>query len=313
VRASTLGESSLDALVTVLGARGLYIDLGAAAMRIRSDVPTIAAGLRDVYRAHAFETTGDFADLHVDVLRPTGLRRWLRPQALFRCDGVAPFDPFPACNALPLLEWGANWAIGQRCNDLLLLHAGALEKDGCALVMPALPGSGKSTLTAALSLRGWRLLSDEFGAWEPATSAFRALLKPVALKNESIAVIRSFAPEAPIGPTFEGTRKGVVAHLAADALAVAGRRQPARPGAFILPRWTAGSELQLERVEPQALFGALAFNAFNYRLLGATGFEAVVQLVRRCPAWQLVYSDLDEAIAAIDRLWPEVVAHADDA
>jgi HprK-related kinase A len=306
----TLGDTSPGTLGIALASVGLCVDLGAAVMRVRSDVPAIAQGLREVYRAHAFATSADFIDLHVDVVQPAGARRWLRPQAVFRCDGIAPFDPFPAANALPLLEWGANWAIGQRCNDLLLLHAGALEKDGCALVMPALPGSGKSTLTAALSLRGWRLLSDEFGAWDPASSTFRALLKPVALKNESIAVIRGFASSAPIGPSFEGTRKGTVAHLAAEAGAVAGRRIPARPGAFVLPRWQAGSALQLERVDPHSLFGALAFNAFNYRLLGATGFEAVVQLVRRCPAWRLVYSQLDDAIAAIDGVWPEVVARA---
>jgi hypothetical protein len=63
----------------------------------------------------------------------------------------------------------------------------------------------------------------------------------------------------------------------------------------------------MEPVPPESLFGALAFNAFNYRLLGAVGFDAVVSLTRRCPAWQLVYSDLDDAIRAIDGLWPGIV------
>jgi HprK-related kinase A len=220
---------------------------------------------------------------------------------------AVPFQPFPAGHALPLLEWGANWLIGQRLNHLLLLHAGAVENNGHALLMPALPGSGKSTLTAALSLCGWRLLSDEFGAYDPAEDRFRALLKPTALKNESIDVIRKFAPEAPIGPEFPKTRKGTVAHLAAAPDAVARRHEAARPGAFILPRWQAGSTTRLERVPPESLFGALAFNAFNYRLLGAVGFDAVVSLTRRCPAWELVYSDLDDAIQAIDAVWPGVI------
>ena len=290
-----------------LASPGLCIDLGAAVMRVRSNVPALVPAVQAVYAEHRLVTSADFIDLHIDILRPGGPRRWLRPQAVLHCDGGAPFDPFPAANALPLLEWGANWLIGQRMNHLLLLHAGALEKDGCALLLPALPGSGKSTLTAAMSLRGWRLLSDEFGAWDPRAPGFRAMLKPVALKNESIGVIRRFAPAAPIGPEFPKTRKGTVAHLAADATAVARRHEVVRSGAFILPRWQAGSALHLEPIDPQALFGALAFNAFNYRLLGQTGFDAVVHLVRRCPAWQLVYSDLDEAIAAIDRLWPSVV------
>ena len=133
--------------------------------------------------------------------------------------------------------------------------------------MPALPGSGKSTLTAALSLNGWRLLSDEFGAFDPALGAFRALLKPIALKNASIGVIRTFARHARLGPEFPKTRKGTVAHLGADALSVARRHEPAAPGAVILPRWSAGSPTRLEPLSSDQLFSALAFNAFNYNTL----------------------------------------------
>jgi HprK-related kinase A len=212
---------------------------------------------------------------------------------VFRCDGSQPFDPFPADSPLPLLEWGSNWLIARRLHDLLLLHAGAVERDGYALLMPALPGSGKSTLTAALSLSGWRLLSDEFGAFDPADRVFRALLKPAALKNASIALIRSFSRDACFGPEFPKTRKGTVAHLAASLQTVDRRHELAHPGAIVLPQWRAGSPTRLEPVNPKSIFGALAFNAFNYAVLGAAGFEAVVHLARECPAWQLIYSDLE--------------------
>jgi HprK-related kinase A len=306
----SLGAVKPDTVRAALAGPGICIDVGLATLRVRGDVPALAPALRAVYRAHAFTTTAPFTDLHIDVVRPTGPRRWFRPQAVFRSDGNAPFDPFPAANALPLMEWGANWLIGQRMNHVLLLHAAALAKDGRALLMPAMPGSGKSTLAAALSLRGWRLLSDEFGAWDPQSASFRAVLKPVALKNESIGVIRHFAPDAPIGPEFPNTRKGTVAHLAAQPDAVAARHERVRAGAFVLPRWEAGSRLSIEPVDAHALFGALAFNAFNYRLLGQTGFDAAVHLARGCPAWQLTYSDLDEAIAAINGLWAQVMDDA---
>jgi HprK-related kinase A len=305
---STLLEKSPPDIRAALAGPGLWFDYGAATLHLRSNSALLAAQLREVYGSFEFVTHGEWADLNVQILRPGNLRRWIASQVLFISDGIQPFEPFPADSPLPLLEWGGNWLIGQRLNDLLLLHAGAVERDGLTLLLPALPGSGKSTLTAALALNGWRLLSDEFGAYDPALRAFRAMLKPIALKNASIGVIRAFAPHARLGPEFPKTRKGMVAHLGADTLAVARRSEPAAPGAVILPKWVAGSATKLEELSRDRLFSALAFNAFNYTTLGALGFDAVIDLVRRCPAWTLRYSDLADALAAIDTIWPQVVA-----
>lgn len=303
----TLGSARRSELIRALASDGLRIDLGAAMVRVQSDSAEFAVQVQEVYRHFPFMPETGWADLHVRMRRPRGLRRWFRPQVRFQCDTRLPFEPFRADSPLPLFEWGCNALIGRRLNDLLLLHAGVVEREGLALILPALPGSGKSTLTAALSHRGWRLLSDEFGAFDPPSGAFRAVLKPIALKNRSIEVIRRFATKAAFGPEFPGTRKGTVAHLAPPQDAVAGRHIPAKPGAIVLPKWRAGSATRFEPLEENLVFPALAFNAFNYGLLGALGFQSVVGLVRQCPAWQLVYSDLDEALTSIEAVWPRVV------
>jgi HprK-related kinase A len=306
-RTRTIAEVDPGELEQALATNGIWLDIGSVSVRAQSRSSVFAAQVRAVYGAFAFVDHADWADLHVQILRPAGPRRWIRPQVIFRCDGQQPFEPFPGDSPLPLFEWGCNWLIGRRLNDLLLLHAGVVERDGLALVLPALPGAGKSTLTAALSLRGWRLLSDEFGALDPESGRFRAVLKPIALKNHSINVIRRRAPQAVLGPEFPKTRKGTVAHLAPLAPAVAARHESARPGAVILPKWVAGSPTRFEPLEPHVVFPALAFNAFNYNLHGAVGFRAAVRLVRQCPAWQLVYSDLDDALVAIEAAWPQVI------
>ena len=288
---------------------GVWLDVGAATIRLRSDQPLLAGQLVAVYPHFPLVTRADWADLHVDVRRPRGLRRWLRPQVQLWSDGVAPFDPFPASSPLPLFEWGANFIIGARMNQYLLLHAGVVERDGHALILPAMPGSGKSTLTAALAQRGWRLLSDEFGAYDHASGTFTAVLKPVGLKNQSIEVIRHFAPDATLGPVFPKTRKGDVAHLAARASDVQRRHEPARPRMVVLPKWMADHETRLEPIDEETLFSQLAFNSFNYEMLGEPGFDAAVSLYRQCRGWRLTYSHLDEAIEAIDRAWQGLAAH----
>ena len=151
-------------LTRALRGAGLWLDVGIASIRLHSDCPALAPQLQVVYGEFAFNDHAEWADLHVRIDVVAGLRRWFRPQINLRCDSQLPFDPFPADSPLPLFEWGCNWLIGHRMNDVLLLHAGAVEKAGLALLLPALPGSGKSTLTAALSQRGWRLLSDGNGS-----------------------------------------------------------------------------------------------------------------------------------------------------
>ena len=299
----TLGSASTAHIAEALRAQGLWLDVGAASIRVQGRSPYLAEQLQAVYAEFPFTTGNAWADVHCRLDPVAGFRRWLHPQVVFSSDSHVVFSPFPADAPLPLFEWGCNWLIGQRLNHLLLLHAGALERDGMALVLPATPGSGKSTLTAALAQRDWRLLSDEFGVFDPALGLFKPMLKPVALKNASIEVLRRFAPGARMGPEFPKTRKGTVAHLAASADAVARRHQGARPGAVVLPRWEAGSETRWQSIRPEIVFSALAFNAFNYQLVGEAAFDAVVGLARTCPAWELIYSDLDDAIRTLDDAW----------
>lgn len=306
----SLSAVSHDELGRALAGPGLLLDYGLVSLRVCSDLPLLAAQLRAVYPHFPFTPAGDWADLHVDILQARGLRRWWRPQVVFQADNARPFSPFPADSPLPLMEWGTNWLVGRRCHTQLLLHAGAVERSGAALLMPATPGSGKSTLTAALAQRGWRLLSDEFGALSTVDGQVRPLLKPVALKNESIGVISAWSADAVLGPQFPGTRKGTVAHLAARADAVARVHEPALAGAVVLPRFSAGSATHWQRVGPETVFRALAFNAFNYALMAEDGFNAVVRVARECPAWELVYGDLHDAVARLDAEWPAVAAAA---
>lgn len=300
----TLGSVTDEEVRERLSGSGLVLDVGGAVLRVRSTLALLSRQLRAVYPHFPLVDGSSWADIDVRIEPVRGLRRWVRPQIELSSDGQVLFEPFPADSPLPLMEWGCNWLIGQRMNHLLLFHAGVLEKNGRALVMPALPGSGKSTLTAALSQRGWRLLSDEFGAFDPAQGRFIPMLKPIALKNESIRVMAEFAPDARVGPHFPRTRKGTVAHMAASAGDTARRAEPALPGAIVLPRWRSPGDLSWQELPRPQAFAALAFNAFNYAVLGDEGLDAALSVARECPAWTLEYTRLDDAVAVIDAHWP---------
>lgn len=277
--------------------------LGPFAVALDTDDAPLVAILGEFYDPVRLEPGQGITSFHVQMRRVGGLvRRWSRPQVRFLLDGPSPFEPYPLDHAFPLFEWGMNWCIAMRAHQFLMLHAGVMERGGRALVLPASPGSGKSTLCAGLALRGWRLLSDEFGLCELSSGLMIPMPRAVPLKNESIAVIRNFSADAYLGPRFPKTRKGDVVHLRPPADSLRRQHEPARPTLIVFPRFEPGSAVQLRPLAPSEGFVSLAQHSFNYQFLGGDGFMALTALVSRCICYSLVFGALDAAVAALDDL-----------
>lgn len=297
-----VAEVTEAALADKLAGSGIGVDFGAVRARVRTDVADAARLIHKLYGRHPLLEAAGFFDATGSLRRAGGLRGVFRPQIEFFVDGKPLFEPFPADTHLPLLEWGFNFLFSERVLFHLMLHAGAVEFNGRGIVLPALPGSGKSTLTAALALRGCRLLSDEFGVVRLTDGSLMPLLKLVALKNESIDVISRFSPDAVIGPRFPKTRKGTVAHLAPTPEAVARMHEPVRPALIVFPRYRADEGLHIDPVPRSRAFGRLTVNSFNAELLGPEGFEAIGRLLQRCRCFQVTYGNLEQAVDAIKEL-----------
>jgi hypothetical protein len=301
-----LMQLSPAALRRQLAGSGVWLRTGPFSVRVRSRLPQVAQGLADLYGQ--FETRSPieaFADFHVEINPPGLLRRWLRPQVNFSFDGERPFKPLPLDQAYPMLEWGLNWCVAMHAHHYLVIHAGVVEKNGFAAILPAPPGSGKSTLTAALALSGWRLLSDELTLIDRATGLIHPLPRPVSLKNASIPLIQAFAPDAFLTRAVHDTAKGSVAHLRPPRDSVRRQHEPARPGWVIFPKWQAGAATTLTPRSRAETFLYLAQNAFNYSHLGADGFRVGTALIDAVDCYDFTYSRLDEAIARFDRLAEE--------
>lgn len=255
------------------------------------------------YEGQSLQSPAAFADFHIQVSPPVGHRRWFRPQVRVFVDGQSPFKPLPRSHAYALFEWGLNYAIAQHAHHFLMLHAAVVERDGGAIIMPGQPGSGKSTLCAALLAEGWRLLSDEFALLSPEDGLLTPLPRPVNIKNAAIDLIRRRLPDALIGPVARDTAKGTVAHLKAPLDSVRRADERARPAWLVFPEYDAGAgETRLTPLSKGRSLMAAAESSFNYDVLGVKGFETVAELVDRCDCYTLTYQDLDEALRRLREL-----------
>lgn len=281
---------------------GLTLRTGPFVFRIRSGMSLVDEGLGLLYGANGVPPDDEFVDFDLSINQVGGLRRWIRPQVRFLFDGDSPFEPLHVSHAYPLLEWSMNWCISAYVHDVLLLHSAVVERDGLAAILPAPPGSGKSTLCAALIHRGWRLLSDEVAMIALDDLSVAGLARPVSLKNESLEVIRRFAPAAVFNRVSHGTTKGSVTHMRPPPEHVLRVAERAQPRWVIFPRYVAGAGPLLQPRSKADSLLELGGNSFNYLVLGKQGFEVLADLVERCDCHDFQYSRLDDAIAVFDGL-----------
>ena len=284
-----------------LAGPGLRLRVGPIAVEVRSPFEAVAKGVALHYAEHRVLAASDFADFHVAVEPPAGVRRFVAPQAMFRFDGNSRFHPLPANQAFPLLEWGLNWCVSTFCDQYLILHSAVLARGARALLLPAPPGSGKSTLCAALAARGWRLLSDELALVELDGKRVVPIPRPISLKNRSIETIARFWPDAPIGEVVPDTLKGAVSHVRPPADSVRRADEHPEPAWVVLPRYVEGATTQLAPLPKCEAFMRLVDSAFNYSVHGRGGFDALAALVDASECFAFTYGGaLDEAIAVFD-------------
>ena len=298
----SLSRISNLTILNACGDEGLYFSVGPFIVCLHTSIPSVIEGVALLYGDYPIAETSAFADYHITLQATAGVRRWYRPQVNFLFDGYKPFKPLPLSQSMPSFEWGLNWCIANNAHQYLIIHAAVVEKNGRAVILPAPPGSGKSTLCAALVNRGWRLFSDELALISMKNGNLVPIPRPVNLKNDSIEIIKSFAPDAVFSQKVRDTNKGTVSLMKAPGESAQRSTEVARAAWVVFPRYLAGADATLTSKPKAQACMALAQNAFNYNVLGAQGFKVLSSVVDASDCYEFGYSQLDEAIEVFDGL-----------
>ncbi len=298
MRSGVTPDSALRMQFRTPGVRLLVAGL---CVNIRSDVSAVIEQFLQMYVGHKLEAGAGSDDFRIDISYTDPLQRLLRRRTRLLIEDDAPFHPLPHRLAYILIEAGLNWCISATASNVVL-HAGVVERGGVAVVLPAPSGSGKSTLCAALVTRGWRLLSDELAVLRPADGRLQPVARPISLKNESIALIRRWAPSAHFSPVFTGTIRGDIAFLRPPAESVARAAETVAPALIVSPAYQAAAPVTLQPLGKSETFRLLARSCMDYHTTQRCGFDTLARMVDSCAAYRLSYGTLAEGVEAMETL-----------
>ncbi len=238
-------------------------------------------------------------DFHIDYHRHWAGKS--RPYH-FRC-GSEHFRMAEQAQLVATFEWGLNWCVAAWQQKYLAIHAAVLEKNGQALIMPAPPGSGKSTLCALLMLNGWRLLTDEMCLIDPDSGIIHPYVRPLSLKNQSIDVIKHYHPQCRIFHRTKDTEKGTVAYLRPTDLSWQQYQHTAKAAWVLFPQYSVNAGAAELYALPKAdCLMYLAQNSFNYSAYGKDGFDCLCRLVEQTDCFRLEYHDTGMMLDMLEQL-----------
>jgi len=200
-------------------------------------------------------------------------------------------------SAIAHLMSAINVAATRSLTHLPILHASAVAVGGHAVVIPAAPGSGKSTLCAALLAQGATYLTDEAVPVDPKGRAI-PYAKPIVVGPgswPSLPEWRGLTAKLPSQPLdawyLDPRRRGT--RIEPDPILIR---------AIVLPRYRADRRTTWERISRGEATAAMASNTFNLSEHGRDAIQRFADVSAHAPAWRIEYGEVGEACDTIRAL-----------
>lgn len=242
------------------------------------------------------EGAGDGPETCIDLVAfPTGIAVYREKEPMAGCRGINEVGP---------IVKGLIWTTAVRDHDFFLdIHAGVVNTDSGCILLPAPPGRGKSTLTAALVHAGFTFFSDEVALLEAGTFHVHPVPLALCVKDKGIEPLIGYFPQLrdlPLHNRGDGKR---VCYMPPPDGALPGTRDPQPVKAIVFPCYQEGTETTLE---PMGTVGALKLLMEEClvvdRRLDKRNVADLIDWVGGLPCYRLRYSVTEKAVSLIATL-----------
>ncbi len=210
-----------------------------------------------------------------------------------------------------LMEWQLDIFLSENVQNYFLLHAGVVAHQGQGIIFPAASGSGKSSLTLALLLQGYKYLSDELAVINPQTGELKAFPKPLSLKNLQLFPTLLYHQDHWLGPSPEvspltkmnSNADKPVWYVHADDVKPQITCQETVPIHYIFfPGYQPTAAPHVEPLSAGQAMRQLLDHCVNFSLLGQGGLSLLARLVHEAQCFRLTVNGPEATAQLITQL-----------
>lgn len=178
-------------------------------------------------------------------------------------------------------------------NWLTILHSAGVSWQGSGIIFPALGGSGKTTLAAALLKNGFEYINDDVIPLIRQTGELIPLPTNLSIKSGSWMLLKPFYPELEDLEVF-GTPERKVKYLPPPSCNFSSSLY-AR--CIILPNYQTGASAELEQLTAVSALQAIIEGESLLRLpLEKDDIAGLIEWLKPLSCYRITYDDLDPAV-----------------
>ena len=183
---------------------------------------------------------------------------------------------------------------------LIFLHAGAVSDGKRCVLMPGLPGCGKSTLTAALALEGFHYVCEDIAPVTRNTWSVASVRTRICLREGGWMALKQKYPDL---ETVRGGRRwgNQLRYLTPAVNEKELTRLPVH--CIVFPEYTPEAAFQLSPItSEEKLARLLQTGAWFSDPQDEERIKELLAWIQATPGYQLRYRDFEEAKASINNL-----------
>lgn len=205
----------------------------------------------------------------------------------------------PRLSLLAPLVKACFWESAVNRHDFLFnIHAGVVGNGASCVLFPAAAGSGKSSLVAALTHRGYRYFSDEVALIEPDTFRVPALPLAMGVKEPGWDLISRYYPVIADLPTHRRSDGKVLRYIAPPLAAT--KQAPLPVSHIIFPRYGEDAPTEIVPVaRSEALARLMAECLVLRRRLDRHNVADLLRWIEVVEFHALTFSALDTAVELV--------------